>query len=885
MAIRYEHSLLLFLRDSPLCVKPKSLPLEDSWIGSRQDRRQPIKTPTHQPKPDSTIFNLIRRPNADRSILTRHNDSDDPIGHFRSTFASSTPRSSKFSESDKQKDGESTERLTHHRNNTDTDSRDSRGFRRRDDHDSEGWSTVRPRKSFGAEGAERFTGRMGGTDRYNDRRTRDSDRDANISSREDDGDGRSNNANGPQNARSKDGTWFRTNSGAEASTGRTSERLDKVKTVKSWRDRDETIDDSHSNSNNNNSNHRNFERRWNRGEQSQRHERNPEWMDEPAGEETKTHNAEDFRKFMEELKSRENKASAKQSEDYGDGAGDNDNDNITFGSHEPGSSARDHVPPKKIELGPDKFFASFASGSNTEKGTPTGEPSEAAATSKGTGKSRFMSLFNAGASHEEGLQPERYQQGPLSAPIPGHVPIPGLGGMLPGIPAQENTGSSQSNDQAAFQQLLSKLKISQPTPTATTPGFQPPSQPQSQPQQPRMGMPLPASHPRNDSEPGPGSGPGPAPAPAQLPVSGPPSDIFHQYSREPPMPSHSVHGSMTPQPIMNPIPPPMQLLQSIVGNRQQQSAQGNRSDTSGPNSNSNTEFLMNLMRKQPEAPIDPRMPHGQPQQQPQQQQQQQQQQQPQQQQQQQQQQQPVQPHHIPPPQQQSAPPMMQQQPPKPMHMPAPPPGLNEREDFAMQHQRMQSNAVPQQQGRGIPPILRGMRPPGFIDDFHHESADPRQPQISQGNQMIQRGPPTVDPMVGGPGPNPNQWIPGGPPLPNQQRPMMPPPGLAAGGPPNMNRSAPPGMFPANFPMSGFPPDGIPPPAGMPVMPPRNMMPPPGIYGGNALPPMNFFAPPGMSFQGPPGPDVPSHYVPGPSGPYDPRGVPLGGPQRGAYSRQ
>ncbi|KAL5624283.1 hypothetical protein BROUX41_004343 [Berkeleyomyces rouxiae] len=857
MAIRYEHSLLLFLRDSPLCVKPKSLPPEESWIGSRQDRRQPIKTPTHQPKIDSPLFTSTRRLHGDRSTLPRHNDSDDPIGHFRSTFASSTPRSSKFSEPDKQKDGEFPDRFSHHRNNTDTDSRDTRGFRRRDDQDSEGWSTVRPRKSFGAEGAERFIGRMGGGDRYNERRTRDLDR-------EDDGEGRPHNANGAHGPKSKDGTWFR-NGSSETSTGRTNDRLDKVKTARSWRDRDDSIEDSYSGNN-----HRNFERRWARGEQSQRQERNPEWMDEPAGEESKTHNAEDFRKFMEELKSRENRKSGKEPDGHGEGSAENDNDHITFGSNDDAPSTQQSMPPKKIDLGPDKFFASYASGTTTEKGTPTGEPTEAAATGKGGGKSRFMSLFNASASHEDGLRPEHFQQGPLSAPIPGHAPIPGLGGMLPGIPLQENSESSQSNDQAAFQQLLSKLKISQPTPGPGTPGFQPPSQPQSQPQQPRMGMPLPASHPPNDSESG--VEPSLGPAPSQAPVSGPPPEIFHQYGREPPMPPHTMHEAMTPQPMMNLVPPPMQLLQSIVGNRQQQSAQGNRADANGSNSNSNTEFLMNLMRKQPEAPIDPRMP---PQQQPQPQQQQQQ-----------QQQQPIQGHSIP--QQQSAPPMMQQQPPKPMHMPTGPHGLSERDEFLMQQQRLQHNMVAQQQGRGMPPIPRGMRPPGFIDDFHHEGGDPRQQQMPQANQMLQRGPPNVEPMAGGPGPNPNQWIPGGPPLPNQQRPMMPPPGLAAGGP-NLGRNAPPpGMFPANFPMAGFPPDGMP-PAVMPGMPPRNMMPPPGIYGGTAPPPMNFYPPPGMNYQGPPGPDVSGHYGPGPGpgpgGPYDARGVPLGGPQRGAYPRQ
>lgn len=46
------------------------------------------------------------------------------------------------------------------------------------DLDSEGWSTVKPRKSFGAEGAERFHGRMGGNFRDEKKPVRENDRDA-----------------------------------------------------------------------------------------------------------------------------------------------------------------------------------------------------------------------------------------------------------------------------------------------------------------------------------------------------------------------------------------------------------------------------------------------------------------------------------------------------------------------------------------------------------------------------------------------------------------------------------------------------------------------------------------------------------------------------------
>src|SRR6202043_3353130 len=56
--------------------------------------------------------------------------------------------------------------------------RDGRGNnlrvkRNEGDQDSDGWSTVKPRKSFGTEGAERFNGRMGGDRHKEDRRFRD----------------------------------------------------------------------------------------------------------------------------------------------------------------------------------------------------------------------------------------------------------------------------------------------------------------------------------------------------------------------------------------------------------------------------------------------------------------------------------------------------------------------------------------------------------------------------------------------------------------------------------------------------------------------------------------------------------------------------------------
>ena len=147
-----------------------------------------------------------------------------------------------------------------------------------------------------------------------------------------------------------------------------------------------------------------------------------------------------------------------------------------------------------------------------------------------------------------------------------------------------------------------------------------------------------------------------------------------------------------------------------------------------------------------------------------------------------------------------------------------------------------------QRERSVPqhPAGRPAGLPSFFDEpqMHHREQDNRPQQPTQILQR-QQGPPGLEQM------HPNWMQTGAPQGPPPGRHMIPPPGLA-----NNPRSAPPpGIFPPNFPMGAFPPDGM---AG----PPRNMPPPPGFFGGPGGPPPPggppgaFMPPPGMGFQAP-----------------------------------
>ncbi|KAK1522161.1 uncharacterized protein CCOS01_09873, partial [Colletotrichum costaricense] len=758
MALQYSAEVLIHLRESPLCIKPSALPPAEEWMGPPPDNN---RTQTNVTKPttdrrshDNPLLDQTnRRPGVDRHVSRNSANPEDIIlGPPRTAFASATLRNGKPFDNDKGlKDADSPSRFNFRNRNGDTpegdrfrDSRNTNFGRRRGDgdpQDQEGWSTVKPRKSFGHEGAERFQGRMGagGGDRLpNERRPRDRDdregprdRTHRTFDHHDKEHDHEEAEPRPRNglSRGKSEPWFKNdNSTASNNTNSANtpekppltarERIDRAK---SWRDRNREAEPVEEKSTG-----RNYERRWERGEHRQ--EREPEWFDEPAGEKAGGHTEEDFKKFMESMKASRNGPA----EDKAPAAAVE----AAIKAEQPAVASA-----PAVEIGPDQFFLKFASTAGLDVSSPSEPKRETPSKSKtGGGKSsRFTSFFNAPQD-----DPTQRMKTEPSTPMAG-LPFGG----------PDLSGPAPDNEKQAFQALLMKLQRSN-LQSATPPASQPFQEP-------------------------------PPPAREHAPSSSVASpEPFQQYGgerREDPRP-RMPQGSMSMSDILAPratMPhqqqPPAarqdQLLQELVGQRHQASSQGSgRMEPNQGRNMSNTEFLMNLMRNQPE------------------------------------------------------PPRTEQQ--LLMRMPQPQraaqiPHAPDREpDF--------QQGLPQG-GRGSQRQLRGQGPPGFMDEgFHHTEPEARM----QPTQILQRPPPPpgLDQM----NPNWIQQGGGGPPMPPQQRSIIPPPGLAGGPGRNHPMAAmfppnfPPGAFPPPEAMAGPPPRNMPPPPGFFGGPPPGFIPPPGMPG-------------------------------------------------------
>ncbi|KXJ92433.1 hypothetical protein Micbo1qcDRAFT_233695 [Microdochium bolleyi] len=795
MAIRYTEEVLLHLRQSPLCVKPNTLPPAEEWMGPppepARNNNQTARADGNRNRHDdgSMLDQNNRRPAVDRHVSRNSANPEEIIlGPPRTTFTSTMSRNPV---TDKQLTKDSDGRFPFRARPGETDAADrNRGgraprdrdgrtdFRRRGDadQDSDGWSTVKPRKSFGAEGAERFHGRMGERpDRLaGDRRPREpDDRDAGDRSRRnfgefgkdkelEDGTRR----NGPGRTRS-DQTWSRGDAGGQSDSapvpapGR--ERFDRAK---SWRDRN--ADDQQSDAFAEKPRDRGHERRWDR------QEREPEWLDEPAEDKAQAHTQEDFQKFMESMKAAKNAqkteadSSAQQSDLSSRGR---PQDNV--------SAMSENMAP--LESGPDKFFAAYGQGSlEPSHGAPTPDVQKENAVPSKQKASRFQNFFSSQEEtkrHVEATPPPQ----PRQAPPPGFNPLLDLLSAGPSATARPphlahpshqahqahqahlDIGGPPQNDAAekvAFQALLTKLQ-KQSFSSPPNGGGYPEPPPSHELGLPKgvMGSPQSFSPYGQDRRDGP-------------------------VHRGPP----ELHAPRPQQQMHMAAGRPEQMLHELLGQRQNTHNQGLPRNEQPPllsrNSNSNTEFLMTLMQGSSRAGMEP-------------------------------------PRHDQPPMRMPQPSRAAQIPPTPDREP----------DF----QRERSTS--QHQG-GRPGGL-----PAFFDEPHlqqHRDQDSRGPP-QQPTQILQRqGPPGLDQM------HPSSWMQQG--GAGQQmppgRPMIPPPGLGANsrnGPPPV-----PGMFPPNFPMGNFPP-----PEGMPPGPPRNMVPPPGFFGGP--PPPGFMGPPpGMGgFQGGP----------------------------------
>ncbi|KAL2761139.1 hypothetical protein ACRALDRAFT_2024992 [Sodiomyces alcalophilus JCM 7366] len=771
MALRYSPEFLLYLRDSPLCTKPANLPPAEEWMGPPPETvRTPSKATSDRRHNDSLSGDQSRRPGQDRFLSRNGPNPDDIIlGPPRTAFASTGAgaRIASFDYDKESKDFDSRDRFNFRNRNGDVEGSRNHGFRRRGDadQDGEGWSTVKPRKSFGSEGAERFHGRMGGNDRFNnnDRKlrdradhdpSRDRPRRALDNNYAKDGDEGGDTRSRSSFNRGRAEPWFKSEGDSrpdkhdkhdkpERPAMTTRERIDRAK---SWRDRDkdaETFEDRDRDRDRDRHMGRNHDRRWDR---DHRNEREPEWFDEPAGDKPGGHTEEDFRRFMESMKAGKNKPAAAQ--------------------EKPAASAPAEAttPPKPeqpapasaaaVESGPDKFFMAFASNTGLD-GTNSAAESPKDATPKparsGVGKSsRFTSFFSAPQE-----DPNRRPQ-----PEPGHANA--TTSAVANAAAPPPISQAPDAEKEAFQVLLQKLQLSQPQARSSPPAVQAFQEPQA----------LSSISPGQEATPASAvRSPGPFP---QFP---PPEHHHHHHedlrSRQP-QTQPGRQDIAAPPPLMPSQPLSSsarqdQLLQDLANQRQHASSQGSSRTEMKPNRNlSNAEFLMNLMRAQPEPMRTEQML--------------------------------LRMH-------------QQQQPQRAGSMSQMP---DREPDFSSGGRISQPRQM-----RGQPP------PPGFMDEpFHHPEHEGR----PQPTQILQRPhpPPGLDPM----NPNWMQPGGGGPLPPAQQRTMGPPPGLSGGpgvpGGPNRNHPLP-GMFP---PGPNFPPGGFPPPEtiGVPA-PPRGMQPPPGFYGG------------------------------------------------------
>jgi hypothetical protein len=431
------------------------------------------------------------------------------------------------------------------------------------DQDTDGWSTVKPRKSFGTEGAERFNGRMGGDRHREDRRFKDRDdrdprdrpargfenftrdKDADL---EAEGTPRRNGVGRGRNEQS----WFKDNSDSPVTTRERNNHGDRhADKSRGWREKDRDDKDTgrgfdRTSDRIGDKADKGQDRRWDR-DRDQRQEREPEWMDEPADERKQAHTQEDFQKWKERMKAGSGATpmdeAAPKTETNEGGAG-------FFGFDTPKVET-----PLVIDAGPDKFFGNWAKSEG---------PSDLAVASKKEGipkastvgkSSRFMSLWSA---PEEAQR--RTTEPPPSAPV-----------------------DDKAAEAAAFKSIMEKLHQSK-----SSSGTTPPVLAALQPQPPPHLQDKPSSAPPQQQTPEP----------------------FHHFQPErqveprPPTQTsqHSLQDLMTQRQnaLSQPSVRPDVMLQELVGQRQNALSQASSRPEQIQNQKSNKDFLMGLMRAAPD---------------------------------------------------------------------------------------------------------------------------------------------------------------------------------------------------------------------------------------------------------------------------------------------
>lgn len=590
MAGRYSAELLLRLRQSPLCVKPPGLPPAEEWMGPPPEtyRVNQAGQKTNDPRKglDGTLANQEnRRPALDRNgSRNAANPENMILEPPRTSFASATSlRNARLGgelekglkDSDRQ--DRAGDRFNFRSRGTDSDNagdrfgRDGRnnGFRRRGDQeqDNEGWTAVKPRKSFGTEGAERFQGRMGaaGADRtFGGRGTRDQDnqdsgnrraRNVDFRSRDqDEEDPDTPRRNGL--TRGKSEPWFKeggnnASAGAAATNDAPASGRERIER-KSWRVPEDRPVERH-----NDRHERGYDRRWDR----QTRDNDPEWLDEPAEEPNQGRTEADFKKFMDEMKAAK-------------GGPKPDEKPTSVALDKPSTDSFFELGPKVVSApvakAEDPFFKYHQI--NLDVGSPAADPKGPAAP-KGAKSSRFLSLMNP--QEETRQKPE--------------PPTPAAAAPPQTSEPKATTGPA-AKDRAAFDLLIQKLQNSQlgsvqasgPPPQSILNRFPEPSALHEYQHNSNVASPEPYQQYGNDRR---------EDSRFRAPPQPSPYDMIAQRQMGPPV--------QTP-----PVSRPEQTLQELLAQRQNFPMSNPRPSPGSPAINSNTEYLMRLMqsRREPESP-------------------------------------------------------------------------------------------------------------------------------------------------------------------------------------------------------------------------------------------------------------------------------------------
>lgn len=651
-----------------------------------------------------------------------------------------------------------------------------------------GWEKVKPRKSFGTEGAERFNGRMGALHK-DDRRTKDREdsegrerppRGFGTFERTRDKDGEHDQEREPRRnglGRGRTESWRDkedtpiTPRGDRNSNG---DRLVDRDRTRGWREkeRDDIGESTRERGERGHGRAERGDRRWDRNNREEKVDREPEWMDEPAGaEETQARTAEDFEKWKQSQRRNDAKTPAEEASLRPDAGGS------FFGLEKKESLKVDM--PAAMETGPDKFFGKYMTPKEeTPPDLADESKKESAAKPKPGGKkSRFTSLFTP---QEE---PVRTETEPALA-VPQE---PSSAGLLATFfaprapPAAQSQGSAQpvaspipEGDKAAFQMLISKLRHQ-----SNGPGTTPPANGQQQHQPP-------ASASQLDRDPGLDRQP-------QLPP-----ESFQQYrperedrheERPNPTTRNSQQAILTllQRPGSQGPARPDHMVNEVVGQRHNASSQGSfRPDQAQDPHNS--QHLMNLLNRHSEPQrIEQTMVRG--------------------------------PLHRSNERQTPLDRQVQER------------MILEREAELRQreeHRERLAAQQQQQQRQGRP-----QAPPGFYDEPQLRAQHERHGNPPQPTQILQRPPPGLQHNM-----QPN-WAQSpselGPQQQLRQPHIAPPPGLVAAGP-GRSGMVMPQMYPPGFQaMNNYPP--VP-----------GMQPPPGFFNG---PPPGFM-PPGFPGPGPDG---------------------------------